>query len=294
MKFLKETHIDFMKYRKIAYTISLSIIVLGVVTFFLRGQANFGIDFTGGTLVRYKFAEVVDVGDIRNSLKETGLSESIIQSYDNGKGIIIRTAGERRKEVEEIIGKKFASLNPIIEEEITIGPIVGKLLQKQAIVAVVLSLLGILIYMAFRFQFIWGVSGVLCIFHDALFMVAIFALTKREISLSVIAAILTIIGYSINDTIVIFDRIRENMKLSKKQPLHDLINIAVNQTMSRTIITSFTVLLTVLAILFLGGSVIRDFAFAMAVGVLVGTYSTVYIAAPLLVELQKLFKIKAR
>lgn len=294
MKFLKETHVDFMKYRKIAYAISLSIIIIGLVTFFLRGQANFGIDFTGGTLIRYKFAKVVDVGDIRNSLKEAGLSESIIQSYDNGEGIIIRTAGEQRKTIKEIIGKKFLSSNPIVEEEITIGPVVGKLLQKQAIVAVVLSLLGILIYMAFRFQFIWGVSGVLCIFHDALFMVAIFALTKREISLSVIAAILTILGYSINDTIVIFDRIRENMKFSKKQPLHDLINTAVNQTMSRTIITSFTVLLTVLAILFLGGPVIRDFAFAMTVGVVVGTYSTVYIAAPLLVELQKLFRIKAR
>ncbi len=161
-----------------------------MVTFFLRGQANFGIDFTGGTLVRYKFAEVVDIGNIRNSLKEAGLDGSSIQSYEGGKGIIIKTAGEQRKEIEEIINKKFASFNPIIEEEITIGPVVGKLLKKQAITAIILSLVGILIYLAFRFQFIWGVSGVLCIFHDALFMVAIFALTKREISLSVIAAIL--------------------------------------------------------------------------------------------------------
>lgn len=294
MKFFKETNIDFMKYRKIAYALSLVIILLGVVTFILRGEGNFGIDFTGGTLVRYKFTDVVDVGNVRNSLKEAGLSEGTIQSYDNGKGVIIRTAGDKRKEIGEIVNSEFASLKPIEEETVTIGPVVGKLLQKQAIIAIILSLAGILIYVAFRFQFIWGVSGVLCIFHDALFVMAVFALTKREISLSVIAAILTILGYSINDTIVIFDRIRENMRLSRKQPLHDLINVAVNQTMSRTIITSLTVLLTVLAILFLGGPVIRDFALAMTIGVVVGTYSTVYIAAPLLVELQKLFKVKAR
>lgn len=294
MKFLKDTHIDFMKYRKIAFIASSIFILIGLISFFLRGEANFGIDFTGGTLVRYKFSQVVHTGDIRDSLEEVGLSKGIIQSYDGGKGILIRTPGEKRKEIESIIDKKFSSLDPIVEEEVTIGPVVGKLLKKQAFLAMIFALVGILLYIGWRFEFTFGFSAVICLFHDVLFTVGIFSLTKREISLPVIAAFLTIVGYSLNDTIVVFDRIRENMKISRNRPLSEVINASVNQTMSRTIITSFTTLLAVLALLFLGGTVIRDFAFAMTIGVIIGTYSTIYIASPLLIEMGKRSKMRRR
>ena len=294
MRFLKDTHIDFMKYRHVVYILSLSVVVAGMIVFFIRGQANFGIDFTGGTLVRYKFSQVVDTGAVRNSLREADLKGNIIQSYDGGKGVIIRTAGDKRKDIKEIIDNKFASYNPIAEEEITIGPIVGKMLKKQAILAITFALLGILIYTAWRFKFVWGFSAVLMLFHDALFMVGMFALTRREISLSVIAAILTVLGYSINDTIVIFDRIRENMKISRGKSLTEIINTSINQTLSRTIITAGTTLLPVLALLILGGPVIRDFAFALTIGIIEGTYSSIYIASPLIIELSKLFKVKHR
>ena len=293
MQFFKNPHIDFMKYRKVMYLLSLSVAVIGMIIFFMRGSANFGIDFRGGTLVRYKFEQLVDTGHVRDALKEAGLSESIIQSYNEGKGIIIRTSGDQRKEIEEIINKKFVSSNPIVEEEITIGPIAGKLLQKQALLSVTFALIGILLYTAWRFKFIWGFSAVLMLFHDALFMIGMFAITKREISLSVIAAILTVLGYSINDTIVVFDRIRENLRGSSRgKPLAETINASINQTLSRTILTSFVTLITVFALLIWGGPVLRDFAFALALGIIEGTYSSIYIAAPLIIELSRAFKMK--
>ncbi len=295
MKFLRDTNIDFMKYRKFAFIASSIFVLIGLISFFLRGEANFGIDFTGGTLVRYRFAEAINTGDVRNSLSEAGLEKSTIQSYDNGEGILIKTAGEARKEIQKIINDKFSSFSPVVEEEISIGPVVGNLLKRQALIAVFFALIGILIYTAWRFKFVFGVSAVICLFHDVLFTVGVFSLTRREISLSVIAAFLTIVGYSLNDTIVVFDRIRENMKLHHRHPnIPEIINASINQTLSRTIITSGTTLIPVLALLFLGGQVIKDFAFALMVGIVVGTYSTIYIASPLVIELSKFLKTKIR
>ena len=282
-----------MQYRKTAIIASSCFILIGLISFALRGSANFGIDFTGGTLVRYKFSEVVQTGDVRNWLEEIGLSKATIQSYDNGKGILIKTPGETRKEVENIINNKFASLNPIVEEEVTIGPVVGRLLKKQALLAMTFALIGILLYIGWRFEFTFGFAAVICIFHDVLFTVGIFSLTRREISLSVIAALLTIVGYSLNDTIVVFDRIRENLKFQHKhRNIPEIINTSINQTLSRTIITAGTTLLPVLALLFLGGPVIKDFAFALAIGILIGTYSSIYIASPLLIVMRKNLKVR--
>lgn len=292
MRFFKETKIDFMQHRKTAFIASSCFILIGLISFTLRGSANFGIDFTGGTLVRYKFTEVVQIGDVRDALKEVGLDKGIIQSYDSGKGVLIKTPGETRKEVESIIDKKFASSSPIVEEEVTIGPVVGRLLKKQALLAMTFALIGILLYIGWRFEFTFGFAAVICLFHDVLFTVGIFSLTKREISLSVIAALLTIVGYSLNDTIVVFDRIRENLKLHHRHPnTPEIINTSINQTLSRTIITAGTTLLPVLALLFLGGPVIKDFAFALAIGILIGTYSSIYIASPLLIVMRKSLKV---
>lgn len=293
MRFLQTTNIDFMKYRRLFFLLSLSLIVIGMVAFFLRGKSLFGIDFTGGTLVRYKFQKIVDVGDVRRALERGGLAKSIIQSYDGGKGILIRTSGEKRKEIEKIIDSNFSSSLPEIVEERTVGPVVGEMMKKKALLAVVFAMIGTLIYIAWRFQFRFGLSAIICIIHDVLFTLGIFALTGTEISLPVIAAFLTIAGYSLNDTIVVFDRIRENLKTSGKRALYSVINDSINQTLPRTIITSLTTLLAVMALLFFGGAVIRDFAFAMAVGIVVGTYSSVYIASPLLVEMARRQRIRA-
>ena len=288
MRFLKETHIDFMKYRKTAFIVSSSLILVGLISFFIRGEANFGIDFTGGTLVRYKFAQTVDTGEIRNALKEADLGKSVIQSYEGGKGILIRAAGEKRKEIESVIDKNFSSFNPEVMEERTVGPVIGELLKKKAMLAVIFAMVGILLYVGWRFEFTFAFSAVICLLHDVLFTMGIFSLTRREISLPVIAAFLTIVGYSLNDTIVVFDRIRENTKISpRRRLLPEVINSSINQVLSRTIITSLTTLLAVLSLLFLGGPVIRDFAFALAIGVVIGTYSSIYVASPLLVEMSK-------
>lgn len=288
MRFFKETNIDFMQYRKVAFIASLSLILIGLITFFIRGEANFGIDFTGGTLVRYEFSEVVNIGDVRSSLREAGLEKSIIQSYKDGEGVLIRTSGERREEIEKVIDKKFASFNPKVVEERTVGPVVGALLKRKAMLAVTFAMVGILLYIGWRFEFTFGFAAVICLLHDVLFTVGIFSLTKREISLSVIAAFLTIVGYSLNDTIVIFDRIRENTKLShRKRLLPEMVNSSVNQVLPRTVITSLTTLLAVLALLSFGGPIIRDFAFALTIGVVIGTYSSIYVASPLLVEMSK-------
>jgi preprotein translocase SecF subunit len=288
MRFLKETNIDFMKYRKFAFIISSSLILIGLISFFLRGEANFGIDFTGGTLVRYKFTQTVNTGEVRSALSDAGLGNSIIQSFDGGRGILIRTSGDRRKEIENIIDEKFVSPSPEVTEEVIVGPVVGELLKKKAMLAIIFAMAGILLYIGWRFEFTFGFSAVICLLHDVLFTVGMFSLTKREISLPVIAAFLTIVGYSLNDTIVVFDRIRENTKLShRRRLLPEVINSSINQVLSRTIITSLTTLLAVLALLFLGGPVIRDFAFALTIGVIIGTYSSIYVASPLLVEMSK-------
>ncbi|HIE44073.1 MAG TPA: protein translocase subunit SecF [Candidatus Omnitrophica bacterium] len=290
MRFLKATNIDFMRYRKIAFLISSSLIVIGLIAFFIRGKTIFGIDFTGGTLIRYKFQQTVDVGDIRTALERGGVEKSIIQSYDGGRGILVRTSGERRKEIEEIIQSNFSSSVPKVVEERTIGPVVGELLKRKALFAVIFAMIGILLYIGWRFEFKFGFCAVVCLIHDVLFTIGIFALTGREISLPVVAAFLTIVGYSLNDTIVVFDRIRENLKISRRKLHPSIVNSSINQVLSRSVITSLTTLLTVLTLLFLGGAVVRDFAFALAIGIVIGTYSSVYIASPLLMGMERRLK----
>jgi len=294
MRFLRETQIDFMKYRKGAFILSCLVILAGIIAFLLHGQDNFGIDFTGGTLVRYKFAQKVSIGEIRQALVKKGLGDSVIQSFDfeQDQGILIRTRGKKREEIESTINTAFASSLPQILEEKTVGPVVGDLLKRQALKAIIFALLGILIYIAWRFEFRFASAAVICLFHDVLITVGVFALTQREISLPVIAALLTIVGYSLNDTIVVFDQIRENLKAGGRKDFPSIINSSINQVLSRTLVTSLTTLLVVLSLLFLGGAVIQDFAFALAIGIVVGTYSSIYIASPLLATWEKLKKSK--
>ncbi len=292
LQFIKETHIGFIGKRKIAYALSIIFILLGIGSFFMKGEdgrlgikKNFGIDFTGGTLQHFRFNDPVEINNIRASLKAIGLGSAVIQQDKNEpRDVIIRSYSEKFEDISRKLKEDFKGNSFEIVSTDIVGPAVGKELRLRAIIAVLLSLVGIGIYVSYRFEPKFAVGGIVALLHDALVSVGALALTGREISLPVLAALLTVIGYSINDTIVIFDRIRENMKLKAKQDFASLIDYSINQTLSRTFLTSFTVFMVLLALYFLGGEVINDFTFVMLVGVITGTYSTIFIAAPIVVD----------
>lgn len=284
MRFIKEvTHIDFVSKGKIAISISLILIIIGLIAFFKRGEKNFGVDFTGGTLIQLEFEKDISIRDIRQALSEINLGKSTIQRFGQEKEIVIRTQAE----TEEIILNKFResfSNNPFNHKRTEmVGPAVGEDLWKRGLWALIFSFLAICIYVSIRFEFEYALGGILALIHDVLIALGACALTGREISLPVLAAFLTIIGYSINDTIVIYDRIREDLRLMHKEKFETIVNISVNQTLSRTILTTLTTLLAVGALFFWGGEVIHDFAFVLLVGCIAGTYSTVFIASPFVI-----------
>lgn len=285
LQFFKMTNIDFIGKMWYAIAISLVVIALGVFSFFHNGwRNNFGVDFTGGALQQFRFAQPVDTAKVRAALKEIGLQESMIQHVEGGREIIIKTAEDRSREMLTLFGQRFPN-NPVsLDRSEIVGPVVGKALRQQAFWGLVLSFLAIILYVWWRFRSPqYGIAGVIALVHDVLVTAGMCFLTKRPIDLGIVAALLTIIGFSINDTIVIFDRIREDLKLMRKASLRDIINTAINQTLSRTLITSSTATITVACIFVWGGSVIHDFAFALLVGMVSGIYSTVYIAAPILI-----------
>jgi len=277
-------NINFMKYRRIWIAISLSLMLVSAVLLLTKGL-NLSVDFTGGLVLQVKFENSVDVADVRKSLSAIGQGQATIQAYDE-KDILIRFQAEDeevRRSVLETLKKDFGALTILKIDKI--GPVVGKELRNQAIISVILALLGILTYMAFRFKFRFGVAAVFALIHDSMLMLGIYSLTGREVSVTFIAAILTIVGYSLNDTIVILDRVRENWPQIKKLGVVNLVNLSINQTLSRTVNTSITTLLPVLAVFIFGGEVIGNFAFAFLIGIIVGTYSSIYIASAIVVEL---------
>ncbi|NLV81937.1 MAG: protein translocase subunit SecF [Synergistaceae bacterium] len=277
-------NIKFMKYRRIWIAISLSLMLVSAVLLLTKGL-NLSVDFTGGLVLQVKFENSVDVADVRKSLSAIGQGQATIQAYDE-KDILIRFQAEDeevRRSVLETLKKDFGALTILKIDKI--GPVVGKELRNQAIISVILALLGILTYMAFRFKFRFGVAAVFALIHDSMLMLGIYSLTGREVSVTFIAAILTIVGYSLNDTIVILDRVRENWPQIKKLGVVNLVNLSINQTLSRTVNTSITTLLPVLAMFIFGGEVIGNFAFAFLIGIIVGTYSSIYIASSIVVEL---------
>jgi len=283
-QFIKKSNINFISKRKIAYIISLFVIVAGVGTFASRKVQNFGIDFTGGTIQQFRFQEPISLDEARDALKDIGLASSPIQQFGGDKEMIIRTNADTSDAVENKFREIFAG-NPFEVMRVDkVGPAIGKDLRRKAIYALIYALIGICIYISFRFEFKFAIAAIIALFHDVLVSVGAIALTGREISIPVIAALLTIVGYSINDTIVVFDRIREDRRLMRKADRTTIINTSINQTLSRTLLTSLTTLLVVVALYFLGGEVINDFAFVLIVGVLVGTYSSIFIASPILID----------
>ena len=288
MKLLPETNIDFVGKRFIFFGISTVLLAISFISVAVKGP-NLGLDFTGGTMLQLKFEAPVQIGQLRDALDKAGIKPDI-QSFDNNS-FAIRLKGKQEKvnEVGDQITKAITDALPeakFSKERVEyVGPAVGRDLSKKAIWALVLAMFGIIIYLAFRFNNpLWGTAGVVGIFHDVLITVGLLSVTNRQIDLIIVAALLTIAGYSINDTIVIFDRMRENIRLNIRMPIRDVINKSMNETLSRTIITSLTVFMASMTLFLFGGDVINDFAFAMVIGTIIGVYSTIGVATPLLYQ----------
>jgi preprotein translocase subunit SecF len=271
-----------------AIGLSAALVIASLLFLAVKGL-NYSVDFTGGVSIQLAFSNPVDVGEIRDTLSESGHGQATIQAYDD-RNILIRyqeskedgSGDDTRKQILSLLEEKHGEVT--INQIDDVGPVVGSELRKQAFIAVFVSIAFILAYMAFRFQFRFGVVAVIALVHDAILMLGVYSLTGREISTSFIAAILTVIGYSLNDSIVVLDRVRENWSQLRAKGILDLINNSVNQTLSRTINTSLTTLLPVLAMFFWGGEVISNLSFAFLVGIVVGTYSSIYVASALLAE----------
>jgi preprotein translocase SecF subunit len=289
----KDANYPFMQWRRIAFAISSIAILLVVASIAMRGGLRYSIDFTGGTLIQLDFEQPVEVGTLRSVLESLpGLTSSEVQRFGDPSDVVIRAqvpVGEeenfgRRIEAQlrqapELQGQTFT----VVRTE-AVGPKIGAELKGQSVRAILYALILILIYIAVRFEPKFGVAAVIATLHDVILSIGAFSLMDKEISLAVVAAFLTIIGYSLNDTIVVFDRIREDLRSMRRERYVSVVNAAVNQTLSRTIITSGTTLVVVLFLFFMGGGVIHDFAFALLIGIIIGTYSSIFVGAPLLIE----------
>ncbi|MFC1674734.1 protein translocase subunit SecD [Candidatus Omnitrophota bacterium] len=290
LRLIRPTKMDFIGKRKIFYVLSLLVIGIGLISFFAKGKDAYGIDFAGGQLQEYQFKSPVPADAIRQVLTEVGLPDASIQQFsDNPRAVLIRTkAGQESDVIFDKLKERFPQEDAQILRIEKVGPVAGRQLKGKALQALFWALIGILTYVAFRFKHInFAIAGIIALFHDVLVTLGFLALTGRPIDLLSVTAFLTIAGYSINDTIVIYDRLRENSHLMRKLSLRELINLSVNQTLSRTVLTSVLTLLVVVSILFYGGSVLGNFAFALFVGLICGTYSTIFIASPLVLAWQR-------
>ena len=287
--FKRVTEYNFMAKKTMAIILSSAVILVGIISMITHGGLKYGIDFDGGTLVQLKFKTPPAIEDLRDGLKTIGLGDSTIQEFGSKNHILIRVEKSEEK-LEEIGTKvknsligKFQADDILVERVEMVGPKVGKDLREKAILSIIYAIIGIVIYISWRFELQYAIAAIIALVHDVLVTVGAFSLADKEFTLVIVAAFLTIIGYSLNDTIVVFDRIRENMRRKGKASLSDVINMSINQTLSRTILTSGTTLLVVVALFFRGGEIIHDFSFALIVGVVVGTYSSIFIASVFLV-----------
>jgi preprotein translocase subunit SecF len=307
MRIFEKTNIDFVKWRWHALALSLVVIIAGGLAI-ARGRLPLGVDFAGGTIVVVKFQQHVPVDQVRPAVSAlpNGLgNDAVVQEYgDSGQNQVLirvgRTGEESGGKLSEVADMVVATLKQanlggfeVINTEI-VGPVVGEQLKRQGMLATIFAMGGILAYIAFRFQLSFAVGAIAATLHDLLVTLAFLAFFNYDMTLNVIAGLLTITGYSVNDTIVIFDRVRENMRSMRRDSLSSIVNVAVNQTLSRTVITAGTTLLCVIALYLLGGEVLKGFAFTMLVGIVSGTYSTVFIAAAIAIMLQGRKPIKGQ
>lgn len=291
-------NINFLKGMKWCVIVSLILTTLAVVCILGKGF-TYGIDFAGGTLVQIKFQKSVPADDIRKVLVGIGINDAIIQPFGINE-VVIRTA-ESTSDMKGLAAKLAESLNQTygqgsfeVQRVEVVGPKVGKDLTTKALLAVIFSWIGMLIYIAFRFELRYAVGGIVGVIHDVIVVMGVFSLLGLEFTLTIVAALLTVIGYSIHDSIVVFDRVRENLHKDAKQDLPTLVNGSINQTLSRTILTSFTTILVSAVLYAFGGAVIRDFAFTLLIGIIFGTYSSVFIAAPVVLAWEKYWPSRGR
>jgi len=289
LEIIKNTKIDFLGKRNIAFIFSGIISLIGIFAMvqIATGKANLGIDFAGGTSVQLKFERPVKVHDIRKALEDGGIRDFDLQELTGENKILVRAKnieiqlGKVSEQITGVISQKFPDNKFVVDSTTEIGPKVGGKLRADAGMAIVVATIGILIYIAIRFKLNFAVGATVATFHDVTAVLGIFYLLGREINLILVTALLTIAGYSLTDTVVVFDRIRENLRTRLKDPVVSVMNLSINEVLSRTIVTSFTVLLTSVALFFFGGEVLHDFSLAMIIGLLVGTYSSVFVASPI-------------
>ena len=287
LQILHKTNINFMGWKNISFTISGLFILLGIVGLIQigRGKANLGIDFVGGTTMQLSFQERVPIDKARAALEKNGFPGASIQEVAEGNKILIRlreSEGASDK-VQSLFKSEFPGNVFQVDSIMEIGPVIGKALQRDSLVAITVSIIAIIIYIALRFEFKFGVAAAIATAHDVLAVLGIFYILHREINLLIVTALLTLAGYSLTDTVVVFDRIRENLKRNKKDNLPTLVNSSINEVLSRTIITSLTVVIVLIPLVLFGGDVLHDFSIALLLGVIVGTYSSVFVASPILV-----------
>ncbi len=296
IELLKKTNIDFIGKKKISFAVSLVISLLGLLAIVQMslGNANMGIDFTGGTSIQLVFDKPIPLADARKALHEGGVAGAELQEVKEGNKLLVKlprksalAVGKAAEIIPATFTKAFPGTKVSVESTTEIGPSIGDKLRKDTLIAVVVSMLAIIAYIAWRFDFKFGVGAVVATLHDILAMFAAYYLTGKEFNLLFITAVLTIAGYSLTDTVVVFDRIRENMHKDLRASLPTLFNRSINEVLSRSIITSLTTFLAAGALYFFGGEVIHDFSFALIVGIVVGIYSSVYVASPVVLLLEE-------
>jgi preprotein translocase subunit SecF len=283
-----DTRFDFIGKKKFTIWVSTIAILLSIGSIFYHGGLRYGVDFAGGILLQIKFSKMVDISEVRNAMEAIGSKDAVVQKFGGEDEFLIRIEKSSEdleamsKTIQASLQERFKGQTLEIRRAEVVGPKVGSDLKKKAIWATVLSFLAILIYVAVRFrQVSYGLGGIVALIHDIIITFGAISLFDLEFSLPLLAVILTIIGFSINDTIVIFDRVRENIKKMRKEKLNTIFNVSINETLGRTILTSGTVMMVVLILFFFGGPVIHDFTSALIVGLISGTYSTVYVASPI-------------
>jgi preprotein translocase subunit SecF len=289
IELIKNPNINFLGKRYIAFVFSGILATIGIIAIvqIATGHANLGIDFAGGTAIQLKFEKPIVLHNIRLALESGGLKDFDLQDLPAVNKILIRMKkseqqlGQSSEAITNILSQKFPDNKYVVDSTTAIGPKVGGKLRADAAKAIAVAVIGILIYVAFRFQFKFGVGATIATFHDVLAVLGLFYIMGKEINLILVTALLTIAGYSLTDTVVVFDRIRENLKLKQRESIETVMNSSINEVLSRTIITSATVLLTSAALFFFGGEVIHDFSLAIIMGVIVGTYSSIFVASPI-------------
>ncbi|GAB4369535.1 MAG: protein translocase subunit SecF [Calditrichia bacterium] len=307
MRFFRNPNINFMTSRKLAFIFSGTLILISIISLIIHGGPHYSVDFRGGTFMEIRFEDKNDpdkpidipISEVREVFSEFGLGNAEIKHYGSNQEISARTDVIQESDalmhsITDRLSQRFPEYNVIEMRKETVGPKVGKELVGAAILAIFWAIIFILIYIMWRFELRFGVGAVVALVHDVIITVGVFSVLNLEISIAIVAALLTIVGYSLNDTIVVFDRIRENLKSLKRQVFEydAVVNRSINETLSRTIVTSGTTLLVVLVLYFFGGEVIKDFAFALICGIVIGTYSSIYVASPVLVEWETRKRIK--